>query len=247
MKEKYSFSAMAMVLACCYMCVSGSEWIDVKNSSHPKPVQLSKDKKLPNSLLKVEGFDSIGILLEKKDLMKTKKIKIKLDIGGYIKETRIIKNETYSYLKTVGWHNTLEVVGKPLIPVKRIMVEIPLHTQPEVKMSHISEVTIRNIVLHHAQDIIIYSDTSSIRTFTKDKVSCQTNRPSRDKYLLNYKVVGMRNHRVLVIDVALARVNPSMKMALAVENMELEVNLKGSKSLAGSLPASRAFDKQYKK
>ncbi|WP_276324727.1 C25 family cysteine peptidase [Orenia marismortui] len=125
-----------------------------------------------------------------------------------------------------SWETQTEA-GKPAIPIQQLMFKIPDNTTPEVSIVNKTEKTFNNINIFPTQpfpsdEVGNYSNPP----FTKDEVTYNSDKFFPKSNIFNTSIVWMRNHKVLVVDIAPIRVNTAKKLLVVNPSLELKITLK---------------------
>ena len=149
--------------------------------------------------------------------------KVVVDLPGVWKSDRKHDEDIYDALNVPGWAAQPDP-GMPGVPVKSIWIEIPRDTSPTVSVTSREETALGPMKIWPVQPPPRDNQydnppfEKNVTAYEKDELYPADN-------VVGTSVMWMRNHRVLVVDVAPVRVNAKTGEVLAAGRLELAVTL----------------------
>jgi len=160
-------------------------------------------------------------------------ITVSVEIPRFRIQAQADGNETFSALNIPGWSHMYDV-GKPAIPLRTILLEIPDGVEPVVNFISKSEVRVGPIDVWPVQELIpdVYPEPEFVFQRNEALYAADDFYPSEN--IVKTSVGKLRNKRILAIEVVPMLVNPVSQEALITDSFELEVTFEA--------PAPRSFN-----
>lgn len=151
--------------------------------------------------------------------------RITLDLPGFRKRSVLADSTEYNALE-VPEMSTAHNIGEPAVPVRTFMLEIPHGVSPRVSVAAREEVKIDGLDVLPAQPLPpdVYPEPPK-PDFVRNAAIYDSDRPYPADNILSTEVVGLRNRRLLVVQLAPIRVLPESRTALAATHLALDVEL----------------------
>lgn len=187
-----------------------SEWIDISPGKNYNRIEVP------------EIMDSGEIKSWSRD---RNEFGISIEIPGFISDKQNLGDVTYDNISIPQWPN-LNEPGKPAVPIKKIIREIPENCEVDVEIIKIDELSIDNINILPAQKPLIDSDSDSKLKVEIDQTVYRSSSLFPKSIILSKDIVKMRNKTFLVLIVAPFRVNPAKKTLVVARKINLKLTIK---------------------
>ncbi|MDO5576429.1 MAG: C25 family cysteine peptidase, partial [Fibrobacter sp.] len=151
---------------------------------------------------------------------------------------------TYQMLDVPGVTTSSPEVGKPNIPVKVFMHEIPFGSVFDVNVESVEKKLIKNINVYPTQKEV--PESSNKRSeFSKDQNTYSSSQLFPENFLLKSETITMRNHQFIRLEVALAKCRPADKELQLVSSMKIVIELKNDSKKPMNFNESRSFNQLF--
>lgn len=178
---------------------------------------------VPGKLARVASVDNLPAVSVDKTVAGG--YRITLDLPGFWKRTVVADSKAYDAIEVPDM-SVAHTVGEPAVPVRTFMLEIPHGVSPRVSVAARDEVTIAGYEVLPAQPLLpdVYPEPPK-PDFERSAAIYDSDKPYPADNIVSTEIVGLRNHRLLVIQLAPIRVQPESRIALAAVHLELNVEL----------------------
>ena len=175
--------------------------------------------KFPGPSVTVIGEDKNGA---KTDVLRDiNRYTISMQISGFVCGEVSFDNEGFNTISIPETAPQSLEIGKPAVPVKRLILPIPSGMKPSVKVRKSDETTIENISLEPAQPPV--TDMRKRGPLVKDASTYLSDQHFPAGNIMHVEVFKMRNKRFLIVDLAPVRVRPASRSLTAARSLDVEV------------------------
>ena len=150
-------------------------------------------------------------------------VRVKVALPGFSHTARKESGATYRELAIPGWYTALEP-GRPAVPMKTILLEMPRGVVPVVRITNLVERRIKGLSVWPAQPPLPdVSPQPPAPPFQRDTAYYAEDVYHQKTPVRSQEIAGLRNRRLLAIELAPIRVNSARQEATVAESFDLVV------------------------
>jgi hypothetical protein len=206
-----------------------AEWMNISTKGKISKSSSRSIKNVKASELKInKKVLNKEVLRDAYSKMSTEKsFKLSLNLSGFDLSDEFVNSENYKKLQVPEW-NAQPVAGKPAVPMKVVLIEIPADTKAKAFVINKKFSTLKKVNLVPTQPAAIESIDQD-PPFTKDKKTYSKNSFYPADNIIAYKNVYIRDKAYLEVVITPFQVNPVTKVSKVTYQLEIEVVLTDSK------------------
>ena len=195
----------------CMLCMSSAMAVE-----HPTWINLSGAQSWQDTKADIPIVSEIETDRENIDLT--------IDLPGFWASKQWADNQEFSVLDIAGW-STLQEVGKPALPFKMFMIEIPAGSTPTVQIGVKNTVMLDGYTVMPAQpplpDVMPEPPAPD---FTADPDVYDTDVPFPASNIIDSEIITLRNKRIWVLKVSPFRIQNESRQLEAAYHLEINVD-----------------------
>jgi len=147
-----------------------------------------------------------------------------IDLPGFWARKQWADNQEFSVLDIAGW-STLQEVGKPALPFKMFMIEIPTGSTPTVQIGVKNTVMLDGYTVMPAQPPLADVMPEPPKPdFTADPDVYDTDVPFPASNIIDSEIITLRNKRIWVLKVSPFRIQNESGQLEAAYHLEIDVD-----------------------